>query len=178
MKQLTVGDLHPSFVRSPVSGLAFDSEVATAERPLLLVFLRHPGGATTRRVVAELSAEFASLDRAGVAVVVVMRGAEAAIRDFVPRNHLLFPVIHDEHGSLFATYRVAGDQMFMGTLSRPWRLLKAFGTDRGGPGTADQLPAAFVIAPGGSIEHSWYGRSVMDEAPLPELIDAAKRVIS
>jgi peroxiredoxin len=175
--KLFPGDPAPLFVRQPVFGVPVDAFALTRLHPVVLVFLRSPGSASAHRTVDALSAAWRELDLAGVAVVVVIRGEAPAVWDLVPRKKLLFPVIHDPRGSLYAAYRVEQDVLLWRSLVDPLGAGRAL-LGRGLPGQPfTQRNAAFVIGGGGLLAYCWYGKSVFDAPNVSGLITAATRAV-
>lgn len=167
------------FVRKPVFGMPIDSAEVTRSSPMALVFLRYAGSAHTRRTAVDLHAVWADLDHQDVRLVVVTEGSVKAVNDFVPRYHLLYPVLHDATGELYDAYQVPRDRAYVKTLLalRPWIVRDYVSSLSAGHGSFDgpfdRMPAAFVIAPGGALSWTWYGRSPMDQLDVHAFADAA-----
>ncbi len=160
---LTAGTAAPNFVRQPVFGLPVE---VPGSRILVLVFLRHLGCPYARESIHRLQGAVADMDLAGADLVVVTRTDLETARDFVPRNHLLFPVISDTEGTLFDLFKVHRDPMFkrsaMALLQTSFMsLVKPLKRIPGRPtGPVDQLPAEFIVDAGGIIRYSHYPNSI------------------
>jgi peroxiredoxin len=174
---VAVGSPAPGFVRPPVCGKIVDLGAITADRPLLLVFFRYSGSPQTRRDAVALNATFQELDLRGVAMAGVIEGSGIAVRDFVPRFKILYPMVHDEDGSLHAAFEVGRDRGLVRTLLRPdglrrWSQALQFG--HGWPeGPVDRRSAAVVIGKGGTVVWTWEGKAVTDTIDPDALREAA-----
>jgi peroxiredoxin len=164
---LLIGELAPTFVRRPVFGLEIDTGAITTARPLALVFLRHAGSPVARETAMKLNTAWPEIERLGVSLLAVTEGSSRSVRDFVPRFHLLFPVVHDDTGTLYSGFGVGLDRGLFGTLScapaSVTRYLRACRATHGAfEGPRTRLQAAFVIAKGGRIAWSWHARTTAD----------------
>jgi peroxiredoxin len=174
--RVDVGDRAPSFVRRPIFGLDVDSEAIVRETALAVVFLRYSAGATCRRTALELHEIWPELDLAGAALVAVTEGDLVKARDFVPRYHIRYPVLHDADGALYEEWGVERDRGFkrsLGALVSPGSWSDYAETVQVGrglfDGPLDRLPAAFVVAPGGTIAWRWDARTVFDRVDVQAL---------
>lgn len=171
---LRPGDRAPSLVAQPVFGLPVRSDAG----PLALVFVRSLSGWIAREALARIAGVFARFDEAGVRVAAVTRCDLELARDFVPREHVLFPVIVDADGGWFDAFGVGRDRGLAGTLLRPQllpNLVAAVGRGRGKPdGGADQLGAEVLVGADGVVRHARYARSAL-ELPDVEGLWAASR---
>ena len=163
---LSPGTHAPAFVRPPICGLPFDSEALLGSNAIALVFLRYAGSSQTRTTAIELNTIFPDLDQADVKLVAVIDGGSIAVRDLVPRFHLLYPVLHDEAGELYGAFDVGHDRAFLRTLTNPAaarRYFSGFGAGHGWmDGALSRLQAAVIIGRGGEVRWSWQGRGVLD----------------
>lgn len=173
MSSAAVGDTAPTFVRRPVFGADIDTESICRDQALALVFLRHPGSAVTRHVALSLHQIWPDLDVADVALVAVIEGDLAAIRDFVPRYHIKYPVVADD-GGLYESFGVPRDGMLRKTLLslRPDSIrgyVECLQAGRGlihGP--YDRLMSAVVVAPGGQVAWRWDASSLFERLDVDE----------
>lgn len=165
----------PPFDAKPVSGL----NVAIGGRPLVMVFVRSLSGSLARLALASLQARFARFDAAGIGVVAITRCDLTLARDYVPRHHLLFPLVVDGDGRWFEAYGVGRDRGFGRSLLglRPARvqaLVRALALGRGRPdGGADQLPAEFVVGADATLRHARIGPTILDQPDIEALWAAA-----
>lgn len=163
---LREGDPAPPFLLQPVSGLPV--EVGPSGPVSVLLFLRPLASAHSRLTVGLLQQQHDAWD--GIQVVQFTRSLEENVRDFVPRHHILLPVVNDLPGRWYAAYGVGRDRALArsladvtGWMRLPQTLLAGMGRPEG---CYDQLPAAFVIDGHGRVARAWYGRSVL---ALPDL---------
>ena len=173
---LQPGDAAPPFRLQPVSGLPV--EVGPGCPVSVLLFLRPLASAHSRLTVNLLQQQHTAWD--GVQVVQFTRSLEENVRDFVPRHHILLPVVNDLPGQWYAAYGVGRDRAFArsladvtGWMKLPQTLLAGMGRPEG---SYDQLPAAFVVDGQGQIRHAWYGRSVLALPDLDALRAEARRL--
>ena len=121
---------------------------------MVICFVRSLGKPLTREALALLQEHWPRFDLAGVTVVAVTDSEPPVAQDFVPRNHLLFPVICDPDHELFRAFRAL----------------------RHGHGPVERkqlkLPAEFVVAPDGRLLYTHYGRSMTDVPDVDALLDA------
>jgi peroxiredoxin len=174
---LQVGDLAPVFEERPVFGLPI--QVPSGRQTQVLVFIRHLGDPFARKALAEMLERYADFDRAGVQLVAITQTELTAARDFVPRNHVLCPVVTDPEGSLQSQYGIRSDRFLLGSLKgtlsgSPARLFGAINYGHGKKaGPSRQLPAEFVIDGEGRILHLRYATSITEGPQLDDLLRAA-----
>lgn len=172
---LQVGEKAPQSVLHPIMGLPVDMKRQTT----VLVFLRPVTGSQPRRAVALLQEAWPRFDAAGVAMVALTQADLTFTRDFVPRYHVLYPLVCDTTGDTFRAYDVQRDRGFMGSLTslRPDSLRTAVAAlELGRDWTtlpSDQLPAFFVVARDGTVKYARYGRSVTEQPDIEALWAAA-----
>jgi peroxiredoxin len=174
-----LGECIPHFTRQPVFGEEIDTASVSRARAIALVFLRHAGSAITRRTCMDLHLIVPELDLADVLLVALMEGDGEAVRDFVPRYHLKYPVVHDETGELFEAFSVGRDRMLRRTLLglRPSMLrsyAEALQSGRGlNQGPIDRLGAALVVGVGGTVAWRWDAERTTDMLDVEQLRAAA-----
>jgi len=176
---LSVGETAPSFRAQPVFGRPVDVEEHTTRYPLVICFVSSLGSPLTRQTMADLQASYAQFDVVGAQVVAVTRSALPVCQDFVPRYHVLFPVLSDPAGELYAQYQVTGHGWKSAVKALdPRSVRKAMNSIKLGVGRPErgtsQLPAEFVVAPGGGIAHARYGTAVGDTPQVEQLLAAAQ----
>jgi len=174
---LRPGDLAPPFRVQPVFGLP----VQTGGRPLVVLFLRSLSGGLARAAVVEAQKALVTLDTAGVGLVAFTRCDLTLARDYVPREHVLFPIVVEETDARFVAWGVGRDRGLGRSLLglRPAGIRAAassLGLGRGRPeGGVDQLPAEFVVGRNGRVVHARYGRTIFDLPDVAALCAAACR---
>ncbi|HZS40287.1 MAG TPA: peroxiredoxin-like family protein [Polyangia bacterium] len=150
-----------------------------ADRPALVVFLRHFGCIGCSAQVTELEPRLAQLDELGMRTVLVGNGAPNFIAGFVERHALA-----DKRAVLvtdpsLAAFRAAG-------LARSWwatagpraladiaRALAAGHSGHQQEGDATQQGGALVVAPSGEVAFYYRNRSLGDHAAAADLVDVA-----
>lgn len=146
---------------------------------MVLCFVRSLSNPLTREALAILQNHWARFDVEGIQVVAVTDSALDVARDFVPRYHVLFPVVCDPEHELFSAFEVGGDAALAGTVRAlaGGGVRSAFRALRHGHGPLERkqlkLPAEFVVAPDGRLLYSHYGRSMTDVPDVDELLAAA-----
>ena len=172
---LAVGAAAPVLQAQPVFGPFVDS--TALRRPLVVVFLRDVRSPMTRAAIADLTDIWPELDREGIGAVAVVQGSERDVRDFVPRHHVLFPVLHGDD-ALYAAWgvRTASPRELARSLAPSGlrQVARALETGMGFStrGVA-QLMAGCVIDPGGTLAMTWHGTRVTDAIPAADLRAAA-----
>ncbi len=166
-----VGERAPQFTLNLVSGLPVDMK----RQATVLAFLRPVTGCQSRVAVNLLQEAWGRFDAAGMSVVGLTQAPLEFARDFVPRYHVLFPMVCDESGEFFEAYGTTRDTGYMGTLKslRPSSVRLAFealNLGRAGPQLpSTQLPAFFVIATDGTVKYARYGTSITEQPDIEAL---------
>lgn len=177
---LQVGEDAPRFSAQPVFGLHVELEKQTSRYPLVICFLPHTGSPFCREAMAKLQAAYASFDVNGIQVLVVTPASMDVANDYVPRYHILFPVVCDPQFELFGLYDVpkGGASGALKSL-RPDKLVQNLRAFRRGLGPVEgvetQLPAFFVVAPGGKLAYAKYGTAISDQPDVDALLEAARQ---
>ena len=101
----------------------------------------------------------------------------------MPRYHVLFPVHSDPTGELYAEYQVTGHGWKSAVKALdPRSVRKAMQSIKLGVGKPErgssQLPAEFVVAPGGGISYARYGAAVNDNLQVASLLAAAQEALA
>ncbi len=99
---------------NPVSGLP----VLFGTLPAVVVFIRDLHGTTARMALAALTAAWSELDAKAVQLAVVTRTELTYARDYVPRHHVLFPLVVDETGLLREQFGMESDPTFTRSVLR------------------------------------------------------------
>ena len=178
MSELKPGDPAPPFRLQPVSGLPV--EVGLQGPVSMLFFLRPLASAHSRLLVNSLQQQHTAFD--GIQVVQFTRSVEENVRDFVPRHHILLPIVNDLEGRWYDAYGVGRDRGFVrsmtdlsGWMKLPQTLLSGMGRPEG---FYDQRPAAFVIGVAGRVAWAWYGSSVLALPDPAEMLAVARRELA
>jgi peroxiredoxin len=183
MTQLSAGDPAPLLDARPLFGLPVRTPGRGGGKgPLVVVFLRSLGGGNARAAVRALNAAYSRFDAEGVEVVGVTRSGLEVARDFVPRYHVLFPIVADLDGTITAAWHIGRDRgLARSALALPTRpaalttALTAAWEGRSAPEHADALPAEFVVGRDGALRHARYGRTIWDQPDIEALWQAATR---
>ncbi|MCK6524895.1 AhpC/TSA family protein [Myxococcota bacterium] len=174
---LSVGDIAPPLDGQPVFGLPV--ALGAAQRhPVAVCFVRHLGSPFCRAALAQLQARYAEFDVVGAQVLVITTSPFEVATDFVPRHHLLFPVLCDPDRVHFEAWGVGIDRALVGTA----RSLALGGLPelaeglKHGQGRLDgdprQLPAWFVVGPGGRVRFARLGAAVTEGPPIDAMLEA------
>ena len=166
-----VGDRAPQYTFNLISGLPVDMR----RQATVLAFLRPVTGCQARVAVNLLQEAWSRFDAAGMSVVGLTQCSLEFARDFVPRYHVLFPMVCDETGEYFEAYGTGRDSGYLGTLkalrpSSPRAAIDALNLGRAGfqlPST--QLPAFFVVAADATVKYARYGTSITEQPDIEAL---------
>ncbi len=177
---LSPGDVAPAFDAQPLFGLQVQIPPPAGKRPVVLCFVRDFASPFGRAAMATIQARYSDFDRQGIALVVLTRTELTRARDFVPRMHVLAPVIVDVEGDIFRSYGIGADRMLKGTLKsllRPdgvhaLRQVLTHGQGARHDG-ATLLPAAFVVGADGRIALARYETSITASPDLDALLECA-----
>jgi len=173
------GTAAPRLHGQPVFGLPYDLAAARARGPVLVAFWSALSNAGTLRNLASLTGAWPRADAEAGGIVAVTRSPLEAARDFVPRHHVLFPVLVDESGTFFDAWGVGRASGLAAALvrARPEPLRRALSVLRNGQplpeAHADQLPAAFLVGRDGAVVKAWHGQGVDDVIPMESTWGAA-----
>jgi peroxiredoxin len=148
-----------------------------AERPLVLVHLRHFGCILCRRFAEDLREAWPRFGAAGVQLVAVGTGGMHYAAEFVASREIPFPVLVDKH---LVSHDVIGVRSGhpLGLL-RPAVLLAgaqavAAGHKQGRTGPHPFVfGAAHVIARGGTLRYAWLNGDYQDNPSIPRLLETA-----
>lgn len=172
-----VGEIAPPLLAQPVFGLPVDLGALSAKQPVVLLFVRHLGSPAARAALALAQDRMPEFDRAGISLIAVTPSSLTLARDFVPRFHLLFPLVCDPDGSISRTWGVGEPQGRLGiykALLGFWAMPQFLGYGQGPvDGPITYIPASFVVQVGGRLALSAPGRSVASQPDLSGLLEAA-----
>lgn len=167
----------PALDALPVFGAPVHLHALTARQPAVVCFVRHLGSPAARSALGRLQAAMPEYDRRGVALVAVTRSGLGIARDFVPRHHLLFPLICDPEGQHFTAWGVVpptGAALLTGLL----RALPAIAAGwRYGQGVVDAPlttpQASFAVRRGGALGMCAVGPHLATQPHAQALLEAA-----
>ncbi len=171
---LSPGDPAPSFERRPVFGLPVQVPSAV---PLLLCFVRSLSSPLTRERLAQLQARHGDFDVLGIRVAAITDSKVELAQDFVPRYHVLAPVVCDPEQALFEQYGVGGHNPVLGRLRGLGvaNVRGAFRALKHGVGPIERrqlrLPAQFLIQDG-RVLAARYAQSLGEDLALDEMLAA------
>lgn len=175
---LKEGDPAPAFSARPIFGYPVEIPKSLADGPIVLCFVPFLGSPFTRRTLADLQDRYADFDRRGIRIVAVTQTDLTAARDFVPRFHLLYPLITDPDGALQGIFDIQEDRYMLSSL----RSIVAGGSGSRGAfqfgmgwfnGPLRQLGAEFVIDRSGIIRMVHYATGVTDSPDIDALLQCA-----
>jgi peroxiredoxin len=180
---LRIGQAAPKFCTRPVFGRDVDLEAWTRDKPLAISFVQHTNSPMARRALTLLQTSARDFDLADINILAVTPTSILIARDFVPRFHVIFPLIADADRVLFDLFEVprAGRMQALRAF-RPAMLVETarslqegFGPD---PltleGQETQLPAEFVIAPGGEVVYAHCGAAITDMPDVEAILTAGR----
>jgi peroxiredoxin Q/BCP len=173
---LRVGDRAPTFIFTDHTGTRRDlGDLHRSPRPVVLVFGRYAGCPLCQLEIARLGAVLPRLAQVGAALIILTQSPVERLGGLVN----LAPgatIASDPWGDIYRIYnvRVGTPLQYAGaSILAKVRAATAAGYVHGPrEGQERQLPAAFVIAPGGKLVFVHYGKTVAD-APNPEHLVAA-----
>lgn len=174
MSLLNEGVPVPVTQLNPVSGLP----VTFGTLPAVIVFIRDLHGTTARMAIAALTKVWSELDAKAVQLAVVTNTDLTYARDYVPRHHVLFPLVVDETGVIREQFGLGTDKMFTGTLLalRPSNVKAWFdglGLSRDLAMPNGDLGGEFVIDRNGRVVYARAFKGVLDQPDVNALKAAA-----
>ncbi len=148
-------------------------------RAVLLVFVPDLASPWAREVLAQLQAHVQAFDLAGVGLYAISPSPLTAAQDFVPRYHLLFPLIADSDRRIHGLYNVkAGGPRALLSSAGPAALRRAAVALKRGVGRPSRglfSPVqAFVLGQDGRVHSHFSARSLFEELPLEDLLAKAQ----
>lgn len=157
----------------PVSGLP----VIFGAKPAVVVFVRDLHGTTARIAIQKLTAVWSKLDASGVQLAAVTRTDLEYARDYVPRHHVIFPLVVDEDGAIREQFGLATDKAFMGSLgalrpttAKAWFDGLSLSRDLAMPN--GDLGGEFAIDRAGRVAYSRLYKGALDLPDVPKLMAA------
>jgi peroxiredoxin len=177
-EMLKEGDPAPAFSARPIFGYPVEIPESLRSGPIVLVFVPYLGSPFARRTLALLQERFADFDRRGVRIVAITQTDLTAARDFVPRYHLLYPLITDPDGELQSLFDIQEDRYLLssirGLIGRRQRAGGLFDFGVGWfNGPVRQLGAEFVLDRSGTVRCAHYATGVTDVPDVDALLTCA-----
>jgi peroxiredoxin len=163
---IRVGDTAPALAGQPVFGLPFALDRARHRGSVAVAFLAALSARATHQNLAALTSIWPRVDAEAGGIVVVSASPLETARDFVPRHHVLFPMLVDETGEAASAWGVGRARGLSAAIrrARPTFVHNAMSVWRNGQPlperNVDQLPAIFVVNPDGRVALAWYGDAV------------------
>lgn len=158
---------------NPVSGLP----VTFGTLPAVIVFIRDLHGTTARMAIDALTKAWSTLDAKAVQLAVVTRTELTYARDYVPRHHVLFPLVVDETGDLRAQFGLEADPTFTRSLLRlrpstvkAWFDGLSLSRDPALPN--GDLGGELAVDRNGRVIYARAFTSVLDQPDVQRLVDA------
>ena len=175
---LSVGDIAPQFASRSICGPFIDVEKLSAERPLALCFLNHTNTSWCREGMAAIQASWNQFDLEGVHLAAVIPSELEVARDFVPRFHILFPVVADPDREIFERYQIpSANRIERLRAMGPEQIREGMRIIRQGLGGFIDpqaiRPAEFVISEG-KIAYAHYGDGVSSIPDIESLLGAVR----
>ncbi len=148
-----------------------------ADRPVILVFLRHFGCLLCREHAAMLTQHYSEITAAGAEVVAVGTGNRHYAGAFVEDEQVPYPVLVDDQAE--AAHAASVKKVDPVTLILDPRSIKGalaarragFRVHKSGK-RVNQLGATFVLGPGSTVRYAHVDVHTADHAPIPEVLAA------
>lgn len=166
---LRAGDRAPVLEASPVFGLRVRTPPVRGDGCVLL-FVPDLDTGAGRRCVEETHGRLAALHLADLSVVLVTRSPLPVGRDFVPRHHVLFPVVCDGTGEWFGAWGLDPGPARQGGLAGLVSAVQdaVAARLRGVGGRSVAGGGAFVVGSDGTVRFA----EVTPSAPAPSVLEA------
>ena len=148
-----------------------------AEKPVVLVHLRHFGCILCRHYAGALRDFYGDFEARGAHLVAIGTGGRSYAREFIDERKIPYLVLIDRHMASHEVVRI--DEGKWWDIFRPgnvWGAIKAFfaGERQGKTGPNPfKYGAAHVIAPDGRVLYAWLNTDYHDNAPVEALLEAA-----
>lgn len=148
---------------------------AWADRPAVLVFIRHFGCVFCRQQVIDLRASFAQFEAAGVNLVLVTQGDPAETREFIAKYRWPGAALCDPSRSAYAAYGLGTTtraQMAHPSLLAAAGRAALQGTFQGRThgGQRNQMPGLFIVDTTGVIRYVHHFRHPGDQPRSRDLL--------
>jgi peroxiredoxin len=150
-----------------------------ADRPVVLVFLRHFGCLLCREHAAQLGEHYDEITQRGGEVVAVGTGNERYAAAFVEEEHIPFPVVVDDDAAAAGAASVRKLPFLKLVLN--WEGLRGMRRARRAGHRVHkagrrvtQLGATFVVGPGDEVRYEHIDENSADHAPLDDVLTALR----
>ena len=177
---LQSGDPVPNLSAKPIFGRTITLPGDLRHGPMVVLYLGPITSPFGRELAFAMQAAFSGFDRHGIAVVGVTSSGLTAARDFVPRYHLLYPLLADVDGFIATTFGLeqstsvratARDIVTRGAGAVLAPLRHGMGALEGDP----RGPVgAFVLGRDGRVVRAWQGASLAARPDLVDLLECAR----
>lgn len=153
-----------------------------ADQTVVLVHLRHFGCILCRHYATRLRVAQADFEAVGARVVLIGTGGRRYAAEFVEGHHIPYSVLIDKqletHAIVGAKHGSPHGILAPKVLAAGVRAIMA-GERQGRTGPHPFVfGATNVIGAGGVLRYSWINDNYQDNAPLAELLDAAKEPVA
>ena len=148
-----------------------------ADKPVVLVFLRHFGCLLCRENAALLSERYDEITAAGAEVVAIGTGNQWYAQGFVEEEQVPYPVLVDDDALAAKAASVKKVDPFT-LIFDPRSIGGAIAAHRGGyrihksGKRVNQLGATFVVRPGPQVRYAHLDKHTADHAPIDEILAA------
>lgn len=166
----------PDFVcRTPFAPDAPLSEVLKrVEGKTALVFLRYYGCPVCQLDMQELGEEYGKIQKTGGQLLLVLQSDPEKLRAQITRETFPYEIVCDPNMELYKALSIdpAPSMLKMISLKAVGKILRSRkkGFTHGDyEGNEQQLPAAFVLTPDGTVTYAHYGKDVGDVPTAEEL---------
>lgn len=165
----------PDFSFESLSGHHASFLATLSARRTALFFHRFMGCRVCQLAMADVSAQYASLQKEGWDVVFAVQSTPENARPIAQRLKIPFQVICDPEAELYRRFQVdpAPSQAEMGDqegLAAAIQRAEAMGIQKGpAEGNPLQLPAVFVLEKDGTVLFSHYAKTALDLPSMEEL---------
>lgn len=147
-----------------------------ADKPVVLVFLRHFGCHNCRDHAVQLRDRYTDLQAQGIELVAIGTGSTRYAGAFVRDEHIPFLVLVDDDAEAAnaAAVKVASwyGLLHWTTWSKSIEAWKRGARIHKAGKRVTQLGATFVLGPGDQVRYSHVDADSTDHAPVPEILEA------
>jgi peroxiredoxin len=148
-----------------------------ADRPVVVVFLRHFGCLLCREHASQLSDAYDDVKARGGDVVAIGTGDKRYAADFIAEEHIRFPVLVDDDAQAAKAATIRRKDMFTlifgpGSVKGMWRAHRSGHRVHKAGKRVNQLGATFVVGPGDEVRYEYRDHDSGDHAPIPDVLAA------
>ena len=168
----------PDLVLSDLEGKPVQLSSLWKEKPLLLAFTRHFGCTQCKEMLDELVAGKEEIEKAGLAIGVILQGTPEASALFARKFAPGLTVLADPERKAYQAYGLERGTLFETFLNwQVWKAIrraasKGYKVEPPPPGQdAMQMSGTFIISQDGRIELPYYYDNIADHPPLALLLD-------